>query len=278
MDMQDIEKLASKYLLHSELYRAGLARISDKEFNQLERQLKSVAPDHPVLNKIDEGLALKGIDTNSFDDWYKKIPDNETLIIQPKIDGIAILLRYVDGIFVAAFNRKGKDKTYHMRFIENIPQIIDAKGVVHIRGELYAPHEAPATSQRLAAGHIRKKAPEKIDSEINFCAFQVVDRYTTELDQLRFLEKGWGFEVPRYAIADNSERLFEGCVTPVKNNRDYIKMCHDLWLDSRLFQNYIPTDGIVVKPNNKNLRNLYPMNSKTQRGIIAIKEYWQDPD
>ena len=278
MDMQDIEKLASKYLLHSELYRAGLARISDQEFNQLEKQLKSVAPDHPVLNKIDEGLALKGIDTNSFDDWYKKIPDDETLIIQPKIDGIAILLRYVDGVLVAAFNRTGKDKTFHMRFIENIPQFIDAKGVVHIRGELYAPHETPATSQRLAAGHIRKKAPEKIDSQINFCAFQVVDRYTTELDQLRFLEKGWGFEVPRYAIADNSERLFEGCVTPVENNRDYIKMCHDLWLDSRLFQNYIPTDGIVVKPNNKNLRNLYPMNSKTQRGIIAIKDYWKESD
>ena len=55
-------------------------------------------------------------------------------------------------------------------------------------------------------------------------------------------------------------------------------MCLALWLDSRLFQNYIPTDGIVVKPNNKNLRNLYPMNSKTQRGIIAIKNYWQDPD
>jgi len=274
----DIEKLAGNYLLHSELYRAGLARISDQEFNQLEKQLKSVAPDHPVLNKIDEGLALKGIDTNAFDDWYKKIPDKETLIIQPKIDGIAILLRYVDGIFVAAFNRTGKDKTYHMRFIDNIPQFIDAKGVVHIRGELYAPHETPATSQRLAAGHIRKKAPDKIDSQINFCAFQVVDRYTTELDQLRFLEKGWDFEVPRYAIADNSERLFEGCVAPVKNNRDYIKMCHDLWLDSRLFQNYIPTDGIVVKPNNKNLRNLYPMNSKTQRGIIAIKDYWKESD
>ena len=276
--MQDIEKLASKYLLHSELYRAGLARISDKEFDQLEKQLKSVAPDHPVLNKIDEGLALKGIDTNSFDDWYKKIPDDETLIIQPKIDGIAILLRYVDGIFVAAFNRTGKDKTYHMRFIENIPQTIEDKGVIHIRGELYAPHETPATSQRLAAGHIRKKAPEKIDSQINFCAFEIVDPYLAELDQLRILQSGYGFEIPRFAIADNNERLFEGCVTPVKNNRDYIKMCHDLWLDSRLFQNYIPTDGIVVKPNNKRLRNLYPINSKTQRGMIAIKDYWKESD
>jgi len=262
----DIEKLAGNYLLHSELYRAGLARISDKEFDQLEKQLKSLAPDHPVLAKIDEGLALKGIDTNSFDDWYKKIPDDETLIVQPKIDGIAILLRYVDGVFVAAFNRKGKDKTYHMRFIENIPQFIDAKGVVHVRGELYAPNEAPATSQRLAAGHVRKKAPEKIDSQINFCAFQVVDRYTTELDQLRFLQSGWGFEIPRFAIADQIVK------------RDYIKQCHNLWLDSQFFSNYIPTDGIVVKPNNKNFRNLYPMNSKTQRGVIAIKEYWQDPD
>ncbi len=262
----DIEKLAGNYLLHSELYRAGLARISDQEFNQLEKQLKSVAPDHPVLNKIDEGLALKGIDTNAFDDWYKKIPDKETLIIQPKIDGIAILLRYVDGIFVAAFNRTGKDKTYHMRFIENIPQFIDARGVVHIRGELYAPNEAPATSQRLAAGHIRKKAPDKIDSQINFCAFQVVDRYTTELDQLRFLQSGWGFEIPRFAIADQIVK------------RDYIKQCHNLWLDSQFFSNYIPTDGIVVKPNDKRLRNLYPMNSKTQRGIIAIKDYWKESD
>ena len=94
----------------------------------------------------------------------------------------------------------------------------------------------------------------------------MVDRYTTELDQLRFLQSGWGFEVPRFAIADK------------KNKRDYVKECHNLWLDSRFFSNYIPTDGIVVKPNNKNFRKLYPMNSKTQRGMIAIKEYWKDPD
>ena len=268
----DIEKLAGKYLLHSELYRAGLARISDREFNQLEKQLKSVAPDHPVLSKIDEGLALKGIDTNSFDDWYKKIPDNETLIIQPKIDGIAILLRYVDGIFVAAFNRTGKDKTYHMRFIENVPQFIDAKGVVHIRGELYAPHETPATSQRLAAGHIRKKAPEKIDSQINFCAFEIVDPYLDECNQLRILQSGYGFEIPRFSVASHPYDKDKN------SKRNYVKECHNLWLDSRFFSNYIPTDGIVVTPNNKNFRKLYPMNSKTQRGIIAIKDYWKESD
>jgi DNA ligase (NAD+) len=267
MDMKNIEELAGKYLLHSELYRAGLARISDKEFNKLEEQLKTVAPDHPVLSKVNKGLALKGLANNSFDDWYSKIPEDESLIIQPKIDGIAILLRYVDGILVAAFNRTGKDKTYHMRFVDNIPQFIDARGTVHIRGELYAPNEAPSNSQRIAAGHVRKSAPEKTEVEINFCAFQVVDRYTTELDQLRFLQNGWGFEIPRFAIADKK-----------KNKRDYIKECHDLWLDSRFFSNYIPTDGIVVKPNNKSLRNLYPMNSKTQRGLIAIKDYWKDPN
>ena len=261
--MDRIQELAGQYLLNSELYRAGLSRITDQEFNQLEQELKSLAPNHPVFKKVDEGCVLKGIGTGSFDSWYNRLPENESLMIQPKIDGIAMMLRYVDGALVAAFNRVGRDKTYHMRFIHNIPQFIAMEGTVHVRGELYAPCQTPSTSQRLAAGHIRKKSPESSSDDIRFCAFEMVNLCSFETEQMMELSS-LGFEIPSFSVADKK-----------KENRDYIKECHELWLDSRLFGDY-PTDGIVIKTNNKSLQKLYDFNSKTQQGLIAIKNYWTE--
>ena len=47
--MDRIQQLAGQYLLNSELYRAGLARITDQEFNQLEQELITLSPNHPVF-------------------------------------------------------------------------------------------------------------------------------------------------------------------------------------------------------------------------------------
>ena len=72
-----------------------------------------------------------------FAEWYSYLPKNTPVIVQPKIDGCAIAVRYVDGILVKAWTRKNIDKTYCMRMVEDLPNSIDAKGTVELSGELY---------------------------------------------------------------------------------------------------------------------------------------------
>ena len=63
-------------------------------------------------------------------------------VCEPKIDGLAISLRYEDGVFVRGATRGngevGEDVTHNLRTIESIPlRIDDAPPLLEVRGEVY---------------------------------------------------------------------------------------------------------------------------------------------
>ena len=176
--MSIADELAKEFLYHNDLYRAGRSIISDKQFDAIKQALIKSNPKHPALKKVEEGCVLSGLGTLPFAEWYSYLPKNTPVIVEPKIDGCAMAVRYVDGLLVKAWTRKGIDKTYCMRMIEDLPKHIIAKGTVDIRGELYGKGLIPARSQRLAAGHLRKKQPSGMG--LSFCAFQIFDGKGTE--------------------------------------------------------------------------------------------------
>ena len=135
--MSIADELAKEFLYHNDLYRAGRSIISDKQFDAIKQALIKSNPKHPALKKVEEGCVLSGLGTLPFAEWYSYLPKNTPVIVEPKIDGCAMAVRYVDGLLVKAWTRKGIDKTYCMRMIEDLPKHIIAKGTVDIRGELY---------------------------------------------------------------------------------------------------------------------------------------------
>ncbi|MDR0182310.1 NAD-dependent DNA ligase LigA [Lysobacter arvi] len=150
--------------------------IPDAEFDRLLRELQSLEAEHPDLVTPDSptqrvGIAPSGTFAevrhaipmlslgNAFTD--EEVADFERRIeeklgrrapkfsVEPKLDGLAISLRYENGRFVQGATRgdgaTGEDVTANLRTIKAIPLQLRGTGwpaVLEVRGEVYMPLEA----------------------------------------------------------------------------------------------------------------------------------------
>ena len=260
--MDSTDFLASEYLRHEQLYRAGLAEISDFEFDSLQQKLIEASPDHPVFRVVESGRKLLSLGNQPVESWLEKIPASVELAVQPKIDGVAIALRYVDGVIARAWTRKGEDKTRNVLEADNIPPQLPIKKTVEIRGELYAPNIDAARSQRVAAGLLRIKDPRPVSGN-SFCAFEILNAdpeiYPDEAHILDYL-KEWGFHTPP--------------TTSVSGLSD-IKEIHNKWLDGRFFNTEFPSDGIVVKIVDRYQQKVMGVSSVAPNWALAVKGMWK---
>lgn len=104
--MKTIEQLVAEIKSHDKLYNEGNPQISDAEYDSLLIQLRDLAPEHPLINKVNalkvasEGkvkhsnpmLSLaKAYSLDEVVAWAKKVSrsDEEMFLIQPKYDGIS---------------------------------------------------------------------------------------------------------------------------------------------------------------------------------------------
>jgi len=226
----------------------GNALITDKQFDQLEKNLLRIDPNcNYFTNK--NSLPLPSLEKNSIDKFLKGMLPNTRLLIEPKIDGIAIALQYRDGILEKSISRKGIDVTSKIAEIQDVPLKLPVSGIMQIRGELFAPNRSPNISQRIASGFVRAAAgsPEGI----SFCGFQIINGKLNQYETLQYLKK-LGFNTPD----------IKNC-----NYTSQIQVFRKQWLDKKLFTKY-PTDGIVVKINSRKLQ-LIREKSKTSY------PYWQ---
>ena len=79
------------------------------------------------------------------------------LSIQPKIDGCAIAIRYINGNFNKAITKKGFDVSSKIKQIKNVPNCIPIKRDFQIRGELYATNQVAGISQRITRKYLNDK-------------------------------------------------------------------------------------------------------------------------
>lgn len=256
--MVDIQELVKQILIYDEAYRAGSPLVSDKIFDQMLEELVKIAPDHPLLFSPAGGNHLLSLGNYSFKEWYENLPYNTEVVVEPKIDGCAVALRYRFGKLVKAWTRKGKDVTAAMKTIKELPKEISKKELYEVRGELYG-LTGHSKSQRLAAGHLRKK---NLDGKgLAFCAFEVIGRDSGyEVDTLQEL-LCLGFHVCGHV------RIKTSVIQKVK-------ILHDDWLDSLIFSRY-PTDGLVVKVNSHKLQAELGSSSIAPKWALAVKE-WKD--
>ncbi len=257
--MVNVEELAQQIQKYDEAYRAGNPLISDALFDELRATLVNLDPKHPILLSPGGGTELLSLGNYSFISWYKDLPNNPPVIVQPKIDGCAVALRYKYGRLVKAWNRKGKDITAAMRTVKGLPQQIEIIDTIEVRGELYG-LTGHLKSQRLAAGHMRKKAPT--GEGLAFCAFEIMGK--NEGDELTTLK----------LLLDQKFHVC-GHIYIDSNVIQKVKTLHEDWKDSLIFSRY-PTDGLVVKVVDHKLQQKLGSGSVAPRWAIAVKEWKLD--
>ena len=150
--------------------------ITDAEYDRLMRELEALESANPDLRTPDSPTQRIGSEpsrafaevrhqipmlslANAFTDeevadFARKIVDrlgrdDLEFSVEPKFDGLAISLRYEDGLFVRGATRgdgeRGEDVTLNLRTIKSIPLRLRGKGwpaVLEVRGEVYMPRAA----------------------------------------------------------------------------------------------------------------------------------------
>tara|TARA_B100000212_G_C27374835_1_gene534233 strand:+ start:1826 stop:2530 length:705 start_codon:yes stop_codon:yes gene_type:complete len=222
----------------------GTPLISDFQFDQLEADLYKVNPNSYYFTKKTI-LPLPSLPKDHIGEFLNGLTLQTRLIIEPKINGCAIAIQYIDGKLIKAINRNGLDFTNKIRKVPDVPNEIEIKGLFQVRGELFAPseYERPSFSHRKASVFLKSFDSES--THLSFCSFQIINGKLNQHESLVCLKK-LGFTIPEYKSLKFTSQL---------------EMFRKQWNDKKLFFDY-PTNGIVVKINSRKLQLLREKSNK----------------
>ena len=286
--------------------------IPDAEYDRLFHQLKALEAAHPELITADSPTQRVGAKPlsgfaqirheipmlsldNAFSDeefyaFVKRIedrlirlPDPLTFCCEPKLDGLAVSILYVNGVLTQAATRgdgtTGEDITANIRTIRNIPlQLLmdNPPARLEVRGEVFMPHEGFerlnqqalekgektfANPRNAAAGSLRQLDP-KITSKrplvLNAYGIGIaegVDLPNTHYDRLQWL-KSIGIPVnPEIRLCNGTDEVLD-FYRDIQNKRS--SLGYDI-------------DGTVLKISDIALQEKLGFISKAPRWAIAYK-------
>lgn len=224
-------------------YRAGAALMTDAQFDALCEELRVVAPFAPELHTPGGGTALLSLDTQPLEQWWPGAP----VIVQPKIDGASVGLRYAGGELQAAWTRSGRDCMAVVR--ELVPARVPVTDELQVRGELWG-HDGrqstPATALRRMEGG---------SGGLTFTAFGGAFQEATEVNAMGLIGE-LGFSTVDSLLTTRIEE---------------VELLHARWKAGKLWSRPWGTDGVVVKVVCRELQRELGESSRAPRWALAVK-------
>ena len=171
---QRVDSLVDELNEHNYRYNVlAQPSISDREYDDLLKELQDLEKRHPEFVRPDSPARRVGSDLSktfptvlhetpmlSLENTYsgdevrefidrmsRELPDRElTYTCELKIDGVALSIRYEDGLLVRGVTRgdgvQGEDITPNVRTIRTIPiRLRDSTPACEVRGEVYFGHD-----------------------------------------------------------------------------------------------------------------------------------------
>jgi len=315
-----IEELRAHIRTHNDLYYGqDSPEVSDAEYDALVRELRDLEAEHPELVDAESPTEVVGASSiTTFDPVVHAVPmtsldnamDEDELrawgdriakglsdqpvryVCELKIDGLAISIRYENGVMVQAATRGdgkvGEDVTANVATISSLPKKLDkaAPSVVEVRGEIYmstiafeklkAEREAenlqrtannrallavPVNPRNAGAGSLRQKDPTiTAQRDLSLWSYQLGEvvggpDFSSHHATLEFL-KGFGFPVnPEITVVDSIDAVVAFC-------RQWQERRHELGYE---------IDGAVVKIDDLSQREQLGFTSRAPRWAIAFK-------
>jgi DNA ligase (NAD+) len=297
---------------HNDAYfKEDAPLIPDADYDALARELRTLEDEHPELRDKSSVSAKVGAAPsttfspvahfepmlsldNVFDEhelraWAQRCvkaldtPAQEiSFAVEPKIDGLALSISYVDGVLIQAATRGdgqvGEDVTQNVRTISNVPAALGAhvRGRVEVRGEVFlakADFEELNRRQResgarefanprnAAAGSLRQKDPKvSATRPLSFLSYQLVDldgalSFSRYADTLSLLAR-WGFLTARETVIE------AGVEAMIDRSNWFQEHRHDLVYE---------IDGVVIKIDDLGQRSRLGSTSRAPRWAIARK-------
>lgn len=279
--------------------------ISDFEYDKMFAELKKLEEENPLFITPDSPTQRVGSVSEKFfphkhkyrlysldntyeyedlEDWYKKIVkeyNDQELVCELKIDGLAMALTYENGVFVRGVTRgdgiTGEDITNNLKTVKAIPLKLFEPVSVEVRGEVYMPKESFeklneenlkngeklfANPRNAAAGSIRQ-LDSKITAKRDLSMFCYTAIFTGDMknppknhyDSLMYLKK-LGFKVnPNIRLCKNAKEAIEYCKE---------------WDEKRFSLDYA-TDGVVIKVNDFLVQQEMGFTSRAPKWATAFK-------
>ncbi|MGH4125006.1 MAG: NAD-dependent DNA ligase LigA [Clostridium sp.] len=309
MNVEDrIKELKNIIKYHSDrYYNEDNAEISDYEYDQLMLTLKEIEKEHPELITLDSPTQIVGgnakrkagvlvkhnvpmlslQDVFTKEDVYayvnKMIEELEdpTFVVELKIDGLSMSLRYVEGILTVAVTRgdgiiQGEDVTENAKVIKDVVRKLkDKVPYLELRGEVYMSNEAFdkvnegqellgkkifANPRNCAAGTLRQ-LDSKItkERELSLFIFNVQDskgiEFETHTESYEWLKKQGVKVIENYVKCKTADEVWNA-VQAIGEERG--NLAYDI-------------DGVVIKINNLEDRKELGNTSKVPKWAIAYK-------
>lgn len=308
---QEIIELRDLINFHNHRYHSlDSPLIGDAEFDQLMVRLRKLESDHPNLITSEsptQRVGSKPLESfsgithpvpmlslaNAFniDDiqaWHKRASSSLgtsdfSMVIEPKIDGLAVALTYENGILTRGATRGdgliGEDVTNNVRTIKSIPLVLQSNVEIprlEVRGEIYMPkgsfenlnalriksgEQLFANPRNAAAGSLRQLDPQITASRnLEIWVYQLgyTEGFTPPNSHWEIMSwlKSIGFRI-------NPD------VQPVFSQEE-IEAYYKIWLDKRFNEDY-QTDGLVIKVDSTNLQSKLGTAGREPRWAIAFK-------
>ncbi|TVQ31843.1 MAG: NAD-dependent DNA ligase LigA [Phycisphaeraceae bacterium] len=185
----------------------------------VQRVMKSLGAERQAAGELEEGAGKKKKSKKSDDGprLFEAVDPGEVevaFVVDPKIDGVALSLRYEKGRLARALTRgdgqKGDDVTANVRTINAVPLILDGSqrtipDILEIRGEAYIPI---AEFERMNAER-EKEGLEPFMNPRNACsgALKQLDPRNVAKRKLAFVAHGRGKIRPENSFSNYSELL-----------------------------------------------------------------------
>ena len=288
-------------------YNQDSPEISDYEYDMMMQELKNLEKEHPELVTPDSPtqrvggtakreagvlvrhnvpmLSLQDVfskeEVFNFVEEMQKQLDHPEFVVEYKIDGLSMSLRYENGELILAETRGdginfGEDVTANAKVIKDVKQKLkDKPEYLEIRGEVYMKNAAFekvnetqellgkkvfANPRNCAAGTLRQldsKVTKERDLSMFIFNIQQVRgmEFATHTEGYEFLKKQGIHVIDDYKVCMTAEEVWDA-ITAIGENRG--NLAYDI-------------DGAVVKINRFSDREQLGETSKVPRWAIAYK-------